>query len=685
MKKSITSIVVGLLICFTVKAQHIPDNNFANAIRNVCNECIDANNNLLPPAKKLEKLNVNEAHDIVNIEGVEGFSSLIVLDFRNNKNITSLPNLPVSLGELWMGGTGVNNIGSLPSQLRVLDCGSCPITSLPALPAFMTHLFCDNTRLSSLPDLPATLEDLYCNNTPITSLPKLPVVLWSLKICNTKITTLPLLPDGLGGLNISDSTFSCIPSNNAKLWIRDIDGNRITTTICKEGEKPVAVKDDKPDLNTVTKKLADALKGFFKDDEEKKVDKGKCVTGNCINGIGTYEFKEGEADATYKGSFKEGKFNGQGTLVVKDKYKYTGSFKDGQIDGKGMFTYSDGNVYTGEMQKGNIEGTGTLVYKDGKKTTGIWKGNKLWSGTGFFIYGDKESYYGEVNENKPDGQGVYTYANGKKFTGTFSKGETMSGKGYLFYPEDKSSYEGTLVNGKYNGIGIYTNSNGQIFNGNFVDGALTGTGKCTGADGRQYDGNFKNTKFDGYGVLTYKNGSVYKGNWAGGLKNGNGSFYDENGNLDYSGEWSNGKMTNPKQSASYKNSLWEQSKQMFSRVTFKGWLKAGEDGVRDEIIDEYHLNSDYSLYGTTETIIKIDGAEYGVKRNITGTFDPVSFKIHTIDGSLIYRDELPPGLHWETDGTADYTIYRNSDHPGYYIIEGKDDNGNISFSETDYY
>ena len=124
---------------------------------------------------------------------------------------------------------------------------------------------------------------------------------------------------------------------------------------------------------------------------------------------------------------------------------------------------------------------------------------------------------------------------------------------------------------------------------------------------------------------------------------------------------------------------------MFSRVTFKGWVKSGEDGVRDQIIDEYHLNSDYSLYGTTETIIKINGAEYGLKRKFTGSFDPVSFKIHTIDGSLIYRDELPPGLYWETDGSSDYTIYRNSDHPGYYIIDDKDDDGNISFSESDYY
>src|SRR5436190_10233316 len=125
---------------------------------------------------------------------------------------------------------------------------------------------------------------------------------------------------------------------------------------------------------------------------------GKCISGNCENGIGTYVSKEGEAVTTYKGSFK-----------------------DGIMDGKGILTSPDGTMYNGEWKKGVIEGAGIMVFKNGKKSTGIWKEGKLWSGTGYFEYGEKQSYYGGVKENMPDGQGVYNYSNGKNFTGIYSK------------------------------------------------------------------------------------------------------------------------------------------------------------------------------------------------------------------------------------------------------------------------
>lgn len=365
-------------------------------------------------------------------------------------------------------------------------------------------------------------------------------------------------------------------------------------------------------------------------------DKSTCVSGNCKNGIGTLEFSHPDGPATYKGNFKDGKFNGQGTLVVKASFKYAGSFKDGEMNGRGVYTFASGEVYTGEMKKGVIEGSGSSVLP-----------------------------------------------NGKKFTGTYSKGHVVNGKGYLFYTSDSTSYEGSLVNGKFNGIGTWTLVHGEKFSGNWVDGELNGIGKYTSPDGSKYNGNFKDSKMDGYGVATDELGWVYKGNWANGMRNGTGSSYDPKGNLNYSGEWSNGEMTNPEKAASYKNSLWETARLMFSRVTFKGWQKVVTDEISGAvgITDEFHLNSDYSFYGTDEYIIDYLGQKYRTKQKIEGTFDPVTHMIHISPRDVIYHDKIE-GVTWMR-GACDGILYPSNSHPGHYIIKGKSMSGS-DFEENDY-
>jgi hypothetical protein len=71
-----------------------------------------------------------------------------------------------------------------------------------------------------------------------------------------------------------------------------------------------------------------------------------CVTGNCLNGYGSYLYKDGS--------------------------KYTGTFKNGYPNGYGTVEYTDGNKYEGQMKDGAFDGTGTL-YRDGLKITGNWQ------------------------------------------------------------------------------------------------------------------------------------------------------------------------------------------------------------------------------------------------------------------------------------------------------------------------
>ncbi len=616
MKTISTTFLAVLLFCFTVNAQHIPDKNFADAIRSKYSSCIDDNNDLLPAAKSIEKLEVQNA-GIESLEGIQGFTSLIALDFRNNRNIKSIPVLPVSIKKLWMGYTGLNSLNELPPSLELLEVNRCPLTSLPALPSSLLILLCEESGLTSLPHLPEGLTDLYANYSPITSLPNIPASLNVLYIFSTKITYLPPFPDGLSYFKISDNMVDCIPSNNPKLWIRDINGDPIKTTFCPGGTK-----------------YATANAG----NNEKKAavvpDGGKCISGNCKNGIGTFEGVEQGEHVTYKGSFRDGKYNGSGTMIVKNSFRYTGSFKDGKMDGKGTITFTEGSVYTGEISAGFLEGNGTLLFKDGKKSTGIWKHSKLWSGTGLFNYGDHDFYYGGVIESLRDGQGLRSYPNGKKFIGTFSKGNEVTGNGYIQYLNN-ASYEGAIVNGKYTGYGIHIYSNGDKYKGNFTDGNRTGKG----------------------------------------------DLFDKDGNLDYSGEWFDDEMHRPEKSARIK----KESEQAFSRVTFKGWEEVtmnGQKATLDITVDYYF--DDFGLHGTQEEVmVTTDDTKYRRKINFTGMYYPSSSKIFCHYQNTISFDPLPDGLYWKGDDW-EAVLYNDKQHSGYHVIEGKTTEGS-EYHVADYY
>ena len=161
-------------------------------------------------------------------------------------------------------------------------------------------------------------------------------------------------------------------------------------------------------------------------------------------------------------------------------------------------------------------------------------------------------------------------------------------------------------------------------------------------------------------------------------------MYNKDGNLDYDGDWDNGKMTKPEKSVSYKALLLEHSQDKFRYVTFKGWQNVKLDDGREfsiELTDEYHLNSDYTIYGTNEYTIKYNGANYRTKQRILGTFDPVTSKIHIRPVEILYQDDVD-GLKW-IRGSADGTVYVSETHPFHYIIKGADENGN-EFEEADY-
>jgi hypothetical protein len=95
---------------------------------------------------------------------------------------------------------------------------------------------------------------------------------------------------------------------------------------------------------------------------------GLCKSGNCLNGKGTWVHP---TKGIYIGQFKDGKFNGQGTLIcplgyTAIGYKYTGEWKDGEWHGKGELVYADGRKEIGTWKNGLRHGQGAIWSADEK-------------------------------------------------------------------------------------------------------------------------------------------------------------------------------------------------------------------------------------------------------------------------------------------------------------------------------
>jgi hypothetical protein len=88
-----------------------------------------------------------------------------------------------------------------------------------------------------------------------------------------------------------------------------------------------------------------------------------------LHGEGVYTFRNG---SQYKGSFKDGQFNGHGELYDKtNNLTIWCWFVNGKAQGKdGKIKYSDGSTYAGGIKDNMREGEGVYVFpKESEYTT----------------------------------------------------------------------------------------------------------------------------------------------------------------------------------------------------------------------------------------------------------------------------------------------------------------------------
>lgn len=78
---------------------------------------------------------------------------------------------------------------------------------------------------------------------------------------------------------------------------------------------------------------------------------GVCTSGNCKNGSGTFEYKNGDR---YVGDFVNSKPEGNGLFINTKKESISGEFKNGKPHG--FASEYDANrklIYNGEWENGN--------------------------------------------------------------------------------------------------------------------------------------------------------------------------------------------------------------------------------------------------------------------------------------------------------------------------------------------
>lgn len=157
---------------------------------------------------------------------------------------------------------------------------------------------------------------------------------------------------------------------------------------------------------------------------EEPVIAGTCAEGDCKAGTGTMEFKESEDKVSrYAGSFKDGRYDGEGTFTFSNGDVYKGQFVEDRFNGKGSYTFAEsGDVYEGDFKDDKFDGVGKYTSKLGN------------------------SYEGDFKEGKFNGQGKLMQADGDNYEGGF-KDDLPSGKGVLKDKDGKVIYEGEFMNG----------------------------------------------------------------------------------------------------------------------------------------------------------------------------------------------------------------------------------------------
>jgi len=253
-----------------------------------------------------------------------------------------------------------------------------------------------------------------------------------------------------------------------------------------------------------------------------------CISGNCVNGLGSaqYEPKGDEAQyyreltvtaGVYTGYFRDGLRHGSGDFVKPgyDGFTFNGEWKDDSPTGKGVYSSKSWN-YDGEWLNGKFHGEGIYSSSEGESFEGTYNhGRKL---KGYYIDDQGNTYDGEWK----DGDNPWSFT-GKvnikesstdSYVGDYKDGQRYGNGKWIF---EDGSYDGEWKNGDFEGYGVY------IWAGEWT--------------GQRYEGEWKDSKRHGNATLYYRSGAKHVGEFENGNRHGKGKFYNSWGELITEGNW----------------------------------------------------------------------------------------------------------------------------------------------------
>ena len=121
---------------------------------------------------------------------------------------------------------------------------------------------------------------------------------------------------------------------------------------------------------------------------------GQCISGDCENGYGTYEYMGKGEGNKYIGEHKDRVEHGLGTYTwgkgPNEGDKYVGEYKDGKRHGVGTYTWASGDKYVGEWKDGDKHGRAFWIVSDGSYDVVFFEEGKPISWKCFDKYGNEK-------------------------------------------------------------------------------------------------------------------------------------------------------------------------------------------------------------------------------------------------------------------------------------------------------
>lgn len=266
--------------------------------------------------------------------------------------------------------------------------------------------------------------------------------------------------------------------------------------------------------------------------EDGSIKKGTWNNGKLVQSY----YKNQTPEGFYDGYVLNGKPDGIGSMLYNDSSRYEGSWDEGVWSGNGTY-YTKSDTLTGEFQKGQLNGTGTYKTSD-FLYDGEWLDNKL-DGIGYALTNDSSFYTGSWADGKRNGYGDMMFANGDSYFGDWNDNQ-FDGLGTYTYAQNGDSYYGEWKEGLQNGLGTYKAKDFE-YTGNWEEGWINGEGRIIYSNKDFYEGNFVENERYGVGYYQFSNGNSYEGEFVNGKFNGLGIFRFADGNV-YEGEFHNGKI-----------------------------------------------------------------------------------------------------------------------------------------------